>query len=270
MNIKTCILIVSLFIPAVFPVFSASLEELAGPERALVLRSGELISQVQLKNPRPALLPNHAAVRALTGEIERSLNPGIIVETLSLYKKSGGTNAGGAVSGSWTGEERRDLYNEALTISSLAGIQYYSATRKTMRTFYETSVVINNPEAKQPLPDPAYAVPPENIVIYARQKDLTFGDNIYRYEYRTGTDFLIFTQENLTAMNIGIINAVGKNRLRSVVAVLDAGDSLLVYAASMAKASAFPGLGERIGNSFTNRTKAILQWFTDKADKVFG
>lgn len=273
MNIKTCILIVSMFIPAVFPAFPVSLEELAGPERAALLRNGEIVSQVQLKNPRPVLVPNHTAVRTLTGEIERTLNPGIIVETLSLYKKpggTGGTNTGEEFAGSWTGEERRDLYNEALTISSLAGIQYYSASRKAMRTFYETSAVINNPEAKRPIPDPAYAVPPENIVIYARQKDLTFGDNIYRYEYRAGTDFLIFTQENLTAMNVGIINAVGKNRLRSVVAVLDAGDSLLIYAASMAKASAFPGLGERIGNSFTNRTKAILLWFTGKADKVFG
>ncbi|MDR0602010.1 MAG: hypothetical protein LBG42_06465 [Treponema sp.] len=272
MNSKTFVLIVSMFILAVFPVFSVSLEELAGPERAAALRNGELLSHVQLKNPRPALLPGHAAVRTLIGEIERNLSPGIIVETLSLYKKPGRTriNVDGAVSGSWTEEERRNLYNEALAISSLAGIQYYSATRKTMRTFYETSAVITNPETKRPLPDPVYTVPPEELVLYARQKDLTFGDNIYRYEYRTGADFLIFTQENLTAMNVGIITAVGKNRLRSLVAVLDAEDSLLVYAASMARASAFPGLGERIGNSFTNRTKAILQWFTGKADRVFG
>jgi hypothetical protein len=81
---------------------------------------------------------------------------------------------------------------------------------------------------------------------------------------------LIFVQQNLTAMNAGIIPAVGKNKLRTVMAVIDAGDSLLIYAVSMAKAAPFPGLGERIGNSFTNRAEAVLKWFSGRADGVFG
>jgi hypothetical protein len=71
-------------------------------------------------------------------------------------------------------------------------------------------------------------------------------------------------------MNAGIIPAVGKNKLRSLVAVIDAGDSLLVYAASMARAVTIPGMGERIGSSFTNRAEAILKWFAGRADRVFG
>jgi hypothetical protein len=71
-------------------------------------------------------------------------------------------------------------------------------------------------------------------------------------------------------MNVGIIPAVGKDRLRSVAAVIDAGDSLLIYTASMAKAASLPGLGGRIGNSFTTRAAAILKWFTGRADRTFG
>jgi hypothetical protein len=63
---------------------------------------------------------------------------------------------------------------------------------------------------------------------------------------------------------------VGKRKLRSVVAVVDAGDHLLVYAASMAAAASLPGLGERIGNSFTNRAAAVLKWFSLRADRAFG
>jgi hypothetical protein len=59
---------------------------------------------------------------------------------------------------------------------------------------------------------------------------------------------------------------VRKNNLRSVVAVLDAGDSLLVYVASMGKAASFPGMNERAGRSFSNRAAAILSWFTRRAD----
>jgi hypothetical protein len=249
---------------AVHPVFSASLEELAGAERAAALRRGEMFTEVQLKNPRPLLLPEHGELRRISSDIQRLLEPGILVETLSLYQKPASAGQAG-----WSAEEKRSLYNESLALSSLAGIQYYSASRKQMRTFYETSFVIDGPVSKKKIDDPFFAAPPSELTVYTRQKDLTFGDNVYRYEYRAGPDSLIFVQENLTAMNVGIITAVGKNKLRTVVAVIDAGDCLLVYAASMAKAASFPGLGERIGNSFTNRAGAILKWFAGRADLAF-
>jgi hypothetical protein len=138
-----------------------------------------------------------------------------------------------------------------------------------MRTFYEYSRVINSPDSRLEIPDPGFPVPPASLTLYARQRDLTFGDNVYKYRYLAEGDHFVFIQENLTAMNAGIIPAVGKNRLRSLVAVIDAGDSLLVYAVSLAKASALPGMGERIGSSFSNRAQAVLDWFSAQADKAF-
>jgi hypothetical protein len=54
------------------------------------------------------------------------------------------------------------------------------------------------------------------------------------------------------------------------MAVIEAGDSLLIYSAAMAKTSSIPVMGDRIGASFTNRVKAVLKWFVGRADKVFG
>ena len=54
------------------------------------------------------------------------------------------------------------------------------------------------------------------------------------------------------------------------MAVIDAGDSLLIYAAAMAKTASVPGMGDRIGSSFTNRVKAILKWFVGRANGVLG
>jgi hypothetical protein len=249
-----------------FPLMADPLVELAGAERAAVLLAGETITGVQLKSPRPALIPRHDALRQLVDAVMADLGPGLFVESLYRYAKP----VGASPAGRWTADERLRLYNEVLALSSLTGIQYYSASRKTMRTFYEFSQVIDSPVAKQPLPDPVFPQIPAELRIYARQKDLTFGDNIYQYDYLAGDDFLIFVQQNLTAMNAGIIPAVGKNRLRSVVAVIDAGDALLVYAVSMAKAASLPGLGERIGNSFRNRAEAVLTWFASRADRAFG
>jgi hypothetical protein len=250
---------------AVFsPLAAASLEELAGPEQAAKLAAGDIITKVQLKNPRPVLIPRQTELRRLVDEIMKALEPGLFVESLYRYRKP--TDAAGG----WTAEERARLYNGALALSSLEGIQYYSASRKTMRTFYEYSRIIDGVDTKTALPDPVFAEVPRELRIYARQKDLTFGDNIYQYDYVAYEDLLVFVQQNLTAMAARNIPAVGKNRLRSVVAVIDAGDSLLFYAVSMAKTVALPGMGNRIGNSFTNRAEAVLKWFAGQADKVFG
>jgi hypothetical protein len=50
---------------------------------------------------------------------------------------------------------------------------------------------------------------------------------------------------------------------------MDAGNYLLVYIASTAKAASIPGMKERIGNSFANRSEAIFNWFSNQADKAF-
>jgi hypothetical protein len=250
------------------PLSAATLEELLGAERAAALRAasaaGNPHTEVQLRKPAPALVPRHPALRAVLDENMQQLGPGLFVETLYRYEKPAG-----ATRPLWSGPEKTALYNNALALSTLAGIQYYSVSHKAMRTFYETSRIIDGPGTKNVLEDPVYGEAPAALRIYARQKDLTFGDNIYQYDYRADADFLLFIQENLTSMNVGIIPAVGKNKLRSLVAVIDAGDSLLVYAASMARVTALPGLGGRIGSSLTNRVEAMLKWFNNQADRAF-
>ena len=244
--------------------FSLSLEELIGEERGAELRDHGTITGVQLRNPEPRLLPRHGEVRRLVEDARSALEPGILVETLFLYEKPAG-----AALPVWSEAERTGLFNGALALSTLTGIQYYSSSRKTMRTFYESSAVIDGPDTKRPQPDPVYGAPPAELTVYARQRDLTFGDNLYRYDYFAREDALIFVQQNLSALAYGIIPAVGRNKLQSFVAVIDAGEHLLIYAASMAKAASVPGVGQRIGNSFSTRAEAILGWFARQADGVF-
>jgi len=247
---------------ALQPAFSASLDELVGVEQAAVLSAAaEPLTYVQQKTPQPRLLPRHGELERFVAENQSRLEPNLFVETLSVYRKPHAAE--------WSEVEQTSLLNQLTALSTLAGIQYYSESRKTMRTFYETSQVINSPLDKNPQPDPVFSALPDSLVLYARQKDLTFGDNIYSFSYYTGGDFIFFVQENLTSMNAGIIPAVGKNKFRSLIAVIDSGDSLLIYAAAMAKTVSLPGMGDRIGHSFTNRAKAILKWFGGRADGVF-
>jgi hypothetical protein len=233
------------------------------------LLSEGIVTRVQQKEIQPELTPRHGFTRTIVDETIQKLDANILVESLSLYRKPPGSSAGGAGTEAWTEAERRALYNQALALSTLEGIQYFSTSRNRMRTFYEVSTVIDGPDTGNPLEDPVYALPPAELVLYARQKDLTFGENIYRYTYYARTEALLFVQENITSMNVGIIPAVGKNRLHSVVAVLDAGPYLIVYAASMARAASVPGMSRRVGASFSTRAEAILKWFTGRADRAF-
>jgi len=241
-----------------------NLTDFISAEQARALLAGENPVVTQFKDPQPQLLPRHVVLKRQVDALQAELDPGIMVETLHIYEKPRD-----AQMTTWSASEETNLYNSVLALSTLAGLQYFSASRGVMRTFYETSSVIDNPTAKKPLPDPVYSRPLSELTIYARQKDLTFGDNIYQYDFYSSPGIMIFIQQNLTALTAGIIPAVGKNKLRSVVAVLDAGEYILIYAASMAKTVALPGMRERVGNSFANRAEAVLHWFKGQADKAF-
>jgi hypothetical protein len=256
-------LVLSLLLGFAGGAFGASLEQLLNPAQIVALNAGERPTEIQFKDPQFQLIPRHDRLRQVIESVRRELDPGIMVETLFLYKKPAGMET-------WTAAEQLKLFNGILALSTLTGLQYYSASRQTMRTFYESSQVIDSPSTKRGVSDPVYPFLVDKLTIYARQKDLTFGDNTYQYDYYSFPDALVFVQQNLSSLSVGIIPAVGKNKLRSVVAVIDAGDSLLVYAASMARAASLPGMKERVGNSFSNRAGAILSWFVSQADKVFG
>ncbi len=250
-------------LPNVTALSAATVEDLVGAERARVLRTAGSIKRVELKNVTPELVPMGPLGRKYVAEIA-SFEPSLMVEALYLYPKP--AEAG---RGAWTEVERTAVYNATRALSSLAGIEYYSASRKKMRTFYETSVIVDGPEGETVLPDPVVAIPPRHAELYAIQKDLTFGENRYRYEYYAEETGFAFMQENLTSMKYGIFPILGKNRLRTTVLVLDAGDSIVMYAISAARALSVPGLENKVRNSFSNRADAIYGWFSGRADRAF-
>jgi hypothetical protein len=247
-------------------VFPVPLESLIPADHAERLRNAEQgrIVETHFKNLKTALTPDHSGIRQSVTGIMNTLNPNTMVETLFLYQKPANSKTD---SGSWDEEQKIMVFNQMTSISSLTGIQYYSSSRGAMRTFYEYSNIVDGPATKKPLSDPVFSQPPAVLTLFARQKDLTFGDNIYRYDYVNTADAVFFTQENVTTLNYGIIPVIGKGNLRAVMAVIDCGDTILIYAVFAAKIVSVPGLSERIVNSFSNRAEAVLYWFYDRLNK---
>jgi hypothetical protein len=223
------------------------------------LLQGGLLNAVQFENADPELAPDNTALRYIFEESGAALKPFMLVESLYLCKKPARFNTA-----SWNTDEKTAVLNVLVSISTLTGIQYYSRSRGAMRTFYEKSYVIKSPREKTPESDPVFSAGelPSNFTLYSRQKDLSFGDNVYRYDYFVGDDAIIFTQTNYSAVSYGVIPLAAKEKLRVIAAVIDAGEYFLIYAASMAKEPPFSALKKKAGGSFASRAEALINWFT--------
>ena len=242
--------------------FTLQLESLVPETQLRQLQQSGALDRERFDSPNLAMVPRFDPLERIIETNKRSIEPNVTVESIRLYRKRSPQN-------NWTASERTELYNGITAISTLKGIEYFSKSRNAMRLLYETSSVVDGPAGINPRPDPVFSVPPAELTIYVRQKDLTFGDNVYKFTYYAGESSIIIVQENITNLNYGPVTVIGKNKLRSVVAVIDCGPYLLVYAASMAKASMLPGMKQRAGESIFNRANALLHWFNQKADRAF-
>ena len=154
------------------------------------------------------------------------------------------------------------LYNISRAISTLTGIQYYSASRKEYRTFYTHSYAIDNPEQEQQLPDPLVNKIPAADTQYINQRDLSFGENIYRANYTHAESITTLTLTNVHPVYYSIFRLTKAEGLRTFFAIIPTDAGILFYGASFINADAFFGLKNKVVRSFSNRLTAISTWYT--------
>ena len=248
-----------LFVLFLFPAYvfaSVPLKELLQPALLEKLLAEGTITETPSKNEDFLLLPNHKELKEKVNTVQGKLNSPVVVETLNLYPKN--------ASKSWSKEEKRALFNGILALSTLEKLEYFSKTKGKMRVLYEKSVSIDNPKDKNELKDTTVVDLPKELTIYAKQKDTTFGENIYQYDYSVGDELLTIVQKNLNSIRYGIIPVADKNKLYSVIAIIDAKEYLLIYAVSMADISSASLFEKRMKESFMNRSNALMKWFSEK------
>jgi len=223
---------------------------------ALVAKGQLQKSNYRGKGVIPCLAPSsplaHEAALFWSGK-----ESSFFVETLYLYKKKKETDAGA---------ETERISAVLRSLSKLQGIEYYSTSRKKMRTLYEKSYTIDSVTAKNRIPDPINGSA-DGLTLFALQKDLTFGECVYRYSYRQTDDSVAFFSLNLDTLSYTVIKVVNPEKLHVSLVVQDLGDYLLVYALTRADFLAIPGLESKINASFTTRAEAVYQWFIKEYEK---
>ncbi|MDR0447047.1 MAG: hypothetical protein LBH07_00085 [Treponema sp.] len=239
------------------------LESLLSEDLVRQLLQSGTVSRERFDTLTLGMVPRYDVLNRHINNSRSGLDPNISVESLRLYKKPFSQE-------NWTATEKVELYNGISTISTLKGLEYFSKSRNRMHLLFESSAVVEGPNSKNPMPDPVYRTPPAEITLYARQKDGTFGDNVYKFNYYSNDSSFIVYLENTGSLSYGVIPVVDKSKLRSIFAIIDCGPYLLIYGVSMAKASMLPGMKQRVGESINNRANALLSWLFRKADRAFG
>ncbi|MBN1242820.1 MAG: hypothetical protein JXA15_08955 [Spirochaetales bacterium] len=157
-------------------------------------------------------------------------------------------------------------YSVLRGISSLQGIEYFSESRGRMRLFYEESWRIASPDDRTRVPDDKPATPPVFDRVWAWQKDLSFGGNVYEIDYAVARDLepwsLSMKSTNVTGMRYGIIPVAGPRALSVRVNLIATDEGLVFWAVSTARAAAVPGMRGKLEDSFGNRAAALFGWFS--------
>jgi hypothetical protein len=161
------------------------------------------------------------------------------------------------------------LYNLLRSVSRMKGIEYYSMSRKRMRTLFVESYAVDDPLTLKRLPDPLVDEIPPSSFLYILQKDLNFGKNVYKSEYLHEGGILALRNENLTPMRYLGMTLVAPTQSLTWLVLIPYEGNLLFYGLSCARTASFFGLEKKAENSFYNRLKAIYGWFASEVEKTF-
>lgn len=180
-----------------------------------------------------------------------AIDPKIGVEVLFLIDAPAGA----------TGVDA-ELLATMQAITTMQGIEYYSASRDRMRTLFYESYVVGDADGNGRRPDPKPTELVETDRIYIFQHDSSFGRNVLELTYTVGQDAIRLSMRNLTRMLYrGIVPAVGPELLGLNLVVHPLGEKVLFYGNSAANPVSLLGMEARVQRSFYNRLVALYQWF---------
>jgi len=154
------------------------------------------------------------------------------------------------------------LYNLINRVSSLEGIEYYSASRERMRTLFAEAYRVEEVGAKKALEDLSFSSIPAYQEQILFQEDLTFGKNYVAAEFTYREGRFLMQVTNQTTMWYYILPLVKKDRFRMNMLIIPDGEKLYFYGASSVDSASLFGIEKSKKDSFYNRIKAMYNWFS--------
>ncbi|AFG36688.1 DUF6675 family protein [Spirochaeta africana] len=157
------------------------------------------------------------------------------------------------------------LYRLMLAVETMAGIEYYSASRERMRTLFTESRFVRSPRSRQTAAVSVTDTIPATAEYYLLQHDSTFGENIYRIAYHYNQHSIRVDMRNHATVRYGIFPAIRDDDMRISLLLHPLPEGLLVYGYIHAEPVMTFGIQSRIRNSISNRLQALSSWFSEAA-----
>jgi hypothetical protein len=235
---------------AVFPLYADTLEDLLGKDLSQeLLEKGELRHSFK-KNESLTLFPDLPQRNGIVSAVAR-LMPTIGVEYLLLYEPPDETAS----------NPMEKMYSTLLAISTLKGIEYFSASRKRMRIYFHDAYVIDSPDGKNRIDDPSEADISVSTKVYAYLHDSSMGKYTAEVVYFYSGDIVVMNITNFTTLKQFFIPIVQPGELRTYIALMHLDNKILFYGLVYVKTINFFINLEKNTESFYNRLIALYKWF---------
>lgn len=204
------------------------------------------------------LAPSHELTAEVVEELSR-LDPDVGIEALFRYTIPADVVLDPTID--------RYIYNVMRSFRTMEGIPYYSASRGRMRTFFYESYVVDDPENLAPQPDPHVDTIPETDTLTVFQRDSSFGKNTLAVQYHAGDGEVMVSMSNLTTMAYrGVLPVVRPQNLRMFLYVVRDGHQVYFYGNCGVNTFSMFGMEDRAQASFTNRIRALYNWFAERME----
>ncbi|MCE5256699.1 MAG: hypothetical protein LLF89_07630 [Spirochaetaceae bacterium] len=154
----------------------------------------------------------------------------------------------------------------ANSVHKLEGLEYWSASRKKMRTLYEESWRIASSEKPTKIPDPASVAelgPGPVWSFYTHQKDLTFGSSVGTCTVTKTANSMQMKNANVSSVKLLLIQMIAPGGLESGIYAIPCKEGLLLYAVTFIQATDLAA--GRVFESGRNKAFAVFNWFVQEA-----
>lgn len=153
------------------------------------------------------------------------------------------------------------LLNRLTAVSTLEGIEYYSASRNEYRVLFTRAYALS--ETGSPNPDPSFSELPDEYNLQIFMNDTTFGEGRYRLTYHTAEDCILATLVNLTPLHLGPLKVVTENNVAFSLLAIPTDGGLLLYASGAARPKVGKMFSGTLERSLSNRIFALKDWLAE-------
>lgn len=158
----------------------------------------------------------------------------------------------------------RKLYDILTDVESMEGIEYYSASRDSMRVLFTQSYFVRSPQNLERIkPESESTIPPDQS-FWLFQQDQTFGKNIYSMNLLQSSRTIHMQMQNNSTVNYGIFPAIREQNMKIHMTVHVLEEGIAIFSSIRALPVISLGLESRIQSSMENRLIAITNWFLHK------